>query len=231
MKRCPTCKRTFEDSLTYCLIDGSVLSAPFEEAEEEVDLLATEVLPENARTPTPTERMAPPQATMAAAFEPVHARQTIPESSATEATPVGLIACIGLVTVFYLGAILMLLVVKWESVSSYFGWALVRRTPIFAIALIGILVALVRMKHHLRVSLLTILALIIYAFQGMFFYLFTTVLIDFMAKMRLSPSVGEWVYFFVYFFEDFVFVMVIVLLVSAAYKGRNKSYELTPERS
>src|SRR6185295_117874 len=143
----------------------------------------------------------------------------------------GLIACIGLVTVFYLGAILMLLVVKWESVSSYFGWALIRRTPIFAIAFIGILVALVRMKHHLRVSLLTILALIIYALQGMFFYLFTTVLIDFMAKMRLSPSAGEWVYFFAYFFEDFVFVMVIVLLVIAAYKGRNKSYELTPERS
>ena len=30
MKKCPACNRTFEDTLTYCLIDGSVLSAPFD---------------------------------------------------------------------------------------------------------------------------------------------------------------------------------------------------------
>lgn len=30
MKSCPTCKRTFEDGLTYCLVDGSILSAPFD---------------------------------------------------------------------------------------------------------------------------------------------------------------------------------------------------------
>jgi uncharacterized membrane protein YeaQ/YmgE (transglycosylase-associated protein family) len=30
MKSCPTCNRTFEDSFTFCLIDGSVLSAPFD---------------------------------------------------------------------------------------------------------------------------------------------------------------------------------------------------------
>ena len=30
MKSCPTCNRTFEDTFTFCLIDGSVLSAPFD---------------------------------------------------------------------------------------------------------------------------------------------------------------------------------------------------------
>ena len=30
MKSCPACKRTFEDTFTFCLIDGSVLSAPFD---------------------------------------------------------------------------------------------------------------------------------------------------------------------------------------------------------
>jgi hypothetical protein len=30
MKRCPTCNRTFEDTFTFCLVDGSVLSAPFD---------------------------------------------------------------------------------------------------------------------------------------------------------------------------------------------------------
>ena len=28
MKSCPNCNRTFEDTFTFCLIDGSVLSAP-----------------------------------------------------------------------------------------------------------------------------------------------------------------------------------------------------------
>lgn len=30
MKACPICNRTFEDTFTFCLIDGSVLSAPFD---------------------------------------------------------------------------------------------------------------------------------------------------------------------------------------------------------
>ena len=30
MKSCPTCHRTFEDTLTYCLVDGSILSAPYD---------------------------------------------------------------------------------------------------------------------------------------------------------------------------------------------------------
>lgn len=49
MKRCPTCNRTFEDTLTYCLIDGSILDAPF-------DPQATLVIPEPRQTePPPTE--------------------------------------------------------------------------------------------------------------------------------------------------------------------------------
>ena len=49
MKSCPTCNRTFEDTLTYCLIDGSILSAPF-------DPHATLVIPQARQTePPPTE--------------------------------------------------------------------------------------------------------------------------------------------------------------------------------
>ncbi len=32
MKRCPACDRTFDDTLTFCLIDGSILDAPFDPA-------------------------------------------------------------------------------------------------------------------------------------------------------------------------------------------------------
>ena len=45
MKSCPTCKRTFDDTMTFCLVDGSILSAPF-------DPQATEHLP-SPRNPDP----------------------------------------------------------------------------------------------------------------------------------------------------------------------------------
>jgi hypothetical protein len=49
MKSCPACNRTFEDSFTFCLVDGSILSAPF-------DLQATPRAPELSRPePPPTE--------------------------------------------------------------------------------------------------------------------------------------------------------------------------------
>jgi hypothetical protein len=50
MKSCPTCNRTFSDeTLSFCLVDGAILSAPF-------DPQATLVIPEPQRTePTTTE--------------------------------------------------------------------------------------------------------------------------------------------------------------------------------
>lgn len=53
MKSCPTCNRTFDDTFTFCLADGSLLSAPF-------DPQATLVLPEQKKTgPPPTEVLLP----------------------------------------------------------------------------------------------------------------------------------------------------------------------------
>jgi hypothetical protein len=48
MKSCPTCNRTFEDTFTFCLADGSLLNAPF-------DPHATLVIPEPRNTEPPTE--------------------------------------------------------------------------------------------------------------------------------------------------------------------------------
>lgn len=49
MKSCPTCNRTFEDTFTFCLADGSLLNAP-------VDPQATQIIPEPRQTePPPTE--------------------------------------------------------------------------------------------------------------------------------------------------------------------------------
>src|SRR5947209_13520337 len=48
MKRCPACNRTYEDTLTYCLVDGSILSAPFDPTEPNNDAPATEIMPSGA---------------------------------------------------------------------------------------------------------------------------------------------------------------------------------------
>jgi hypothetical protein len=54
MKSCPTCNRTFEDSFTFCLIDGSVLSAPF-------DAQATKRIPVARITKAPRTEVLPPE--------------------------------------------------------------------------------------------------------------------------------------------------------------------------
>jgi hypothetical protein len=49
MKSCPTCNRTFENTFTFCLADGSLLNAP-------VDPQAKQIIPEPRQTePPPTE--------------------------------------------------------------------------------------------------------------------------------------------------------------------------------
>lgn len=38
MKRCPTCRRTFaDDTLSFCLVDGSILSAPYDPQATPID--------------------------------------------------------------------------------------------------------------------------------------------------------------------------------------------------
>ncbi len=52
MKSCPTCKRTFDDTTVFCLVDGAILSAPFDPG-------ATLHLPNTNNEPPPTEVMNP----------------------------------------------------------------------------------------------------------------------------------------------------------------------------
>jgi hypothetical protein len=64
MKKCPTCSRTYADeTLIYCLADGSLLSAPYDpEATQRInppritDQPPTEVLPSSAQLPLQTRQ-------------------------------------------------------------------------------------------------------------------------------------------------------------------------------
>lgn len=50
MKTCPKCNRTFEDSFSFCLEDGTVLSSSYHESDDD---LPTDVLKENSAQNSP----------------------------------------------------------------------------------------------------------------------------------------------------------------------------------
>ena len=65
MKHCPTCNRTFDDTMSFCLVDGTILSAPFDPhvthqnaAARQTDPAPTEILKSaaNIDDPTPTRQ-------------------------------------------------------------------------------------------------------------------------------------------------------------------------------
>ena len=68
MKRCPSCKRTFDDGLSFCLMDGAVLDPPFDHVDNPpkqqvappiteiipADILSEVVLPRTVQSPVST---------------------------------------------------------------------------------------------------------------------------------------------------------------------------------
>ena len=59
IKRCPSCNRTYSDeSIAFCLADGSLLSAPFDPSAEEAP--RTEILPPPTVAPAPQTQPAKP---------------------------------------------------------------------------------------------------------------------------------------------------------------------------
>ncbi len=86
MKSCPTCNRTFEDTLSFCLIDGSILSAPFDpretpRASDNASPPRTERLPskpvEPTRSVTKPEEVSPALPTVSSTLDiPSQRRET-----------------------------------------------------------------------------------------------------------------------------------------------------------
>ena len=87
------------------------------------------------------------------------------------------------------------------------------------LAVAGMIIAAMRWKRHPRVSLLTIIAMIIYVVDA-FVLSFLIYYVPPMFYNTRSPTAVSWVYFFLYFFDDFVIAATIVLLVAAAFIGR-----------
>jgi hypothetical protein len=110
----------------------------------------------------------------------------------------------------------------------FFLLRMVRRLPMLLLCVGGILFAIVRWKRHPRPSLMTVLSLVIYLVEGMLFIAFLYWIPDLMFAMKLTPKVSGWLYTMIFFFEDFVFALVIILLVGAAYSGREAITDSAP---
>jgi hypothetical protein len=83
MKSCPTCNRTFEDHLTFCLVDGAILSSPYDpQATQRIPvphitnqppteiLLNSNALPPTIRSPIPLNPPMPSSAPQLATVSP-----------------------------------------------------------------------------------------------------------------------------------------------------------------
>jgi formylglycine-generating enzyme required for sulfatase activity len=90
MKRCPTCNRTFEDTMSFCLVDGSILSAPFDPnatqqpaASPNIDPAATRILD---RPPDTVDSAGPPQDDIEITSPPLTIASPAPMPSPQEKT-------------------------------------------------------------------------------------------------------------------------------------------------
>ena len=229
MKRCPTCSRTFEDTLTYCLIDGSILSAPFSEERDSERGDATRVLPSNEILNETTNSLAPethPAPTMTAMYQPAGTPRIEPPGTVadTQKKPYGWLAIVVVTTLFLLVANIVLMVLNRSEFFSYTVFMLLRRSPVFVAVAIGIILSIVRMKRHPRASMMTIMAMVLLAFGAVFFAL----LLHWITR-NMSAAETSRVYDVAVVIEDFVFAAETILLVAAAYSDRQTIRKLTPE--
>src|SRR5687768_11213246 len=88
MKSCPNCNRTFEDTFTFCLMDGAILSAPFDPAATNSSSRARDT------SPPPTEvisggpgALPPTQPAVPGSFQPTIAAPFVQQPMQLPAQP------------------------------------------------------------------------------------------------------------------------------------------------
>ena len=108
---------------------------------------------------------------------------------------------------------------------SYLFYLLAGRTPLFLLLLGGIGFALMRWSRHPRVSFLTILGLLFYLLESIFF-MFILFLLPTLLPAGLRIVASDSIYMVLFLFDDFAYAAVIIVLVSAVFTQRK--LEQTP---
>lgn len=87
----------------------------------------------------------------------------------------------------------------------------------------AIIFALVRWKVNPRASLITAIAFAIYLIDAFAYSTFLYFVPDLTRSLELTPSNQRWMYSVLYFLEDIVMAVIIILLTAAAFIGRDRS--------
>ena len=213
MKLCPTCGRTYDDvGLKFCLDDGTelVLKTPESAAEPTAVLSGTENTPETIEAPTPVVASPESEVPLTVAAPAAVSRSIVP-------------VVITVAVLLMIGAVILALeifVPSGDGILRYFLTRVARRLPMLLLALGGIAFAIIRWRLHPRASLMTVVALAIYLVDMVIYTMLLYWLPSLIEPMRMSPSGSRWFYSVVYFIEDIVFAVTIILLVAAAFADR-----------
>ena len=212
VNQCPACSRVYADvGLKFCLDDGTELVSTESEAPPTAVMSGSEDnLPETIEAPTPI--VASP------------ARETSSPLAVTAAANRSLVPLlITIVVLLLMGAVILVAYTALpaaDNIFSYFLTRIARRLPMFLLALGGIIFAFMRWKLHPRASLMTVVALGIYLVDMVVFTLILYWLPSLVEPMRMSASASRFFYSVVYFIEDIVMAVTIILLVAAAFANR-----------
>ena len=103
---------------------------------------------------------------------------------------------------------------------SYFSRIMLQRSPLLLVILCGIVLALVRWKRHPRISLFTLLGLLLYLFKLFSFTALFYSIPRIREAMNLSYGVANNLYSLLAVLNDLAFALIIVLLVVVAFAQR-----------
>ncbi len=216
VKRCPACSKVYDDvGLKFCLDDGTELVSTTAESETPPTAVMSgsdDNVPETIEASTPV--VPAPQHEIPPPIVPpsVAKRSLVP-------------LLITIVVLLLIGAVILIaymVLPAGDNIFSYFLTRTARRLPMLLLALGGIVFALMRWKLHPRASLITIVALGIYLVDMVVYTMILYWLPSIPGLRHMSASASRFFYSVVYFIEDMVFAVSLILLVAAAFTNRKR---------
>jgi len=214
VKRCPACSKVYDDvGLKFCLDDGTELVSTTGESavpptavmSESEDNVPETIEASTPVVPSPQHEIPPP---------------IVPPSVARRSLVPLLITIVVLLLIGVVILVAYMALPAGDNIFSYFLTRTARRLPMLLLALGGIVFAFMRWKLHPRASLMTVVALGIYLVDMVVYTLILYWLPSIVEPMRMSASASRFFYSVVYFIEDIVMAVTILLLVAAAFANR-----------
>jgi hypothetical protein len=108
--------------------------------------------------------------------------------------------------------------------TQYLLTMLLQRLPILLVLLGGIVFAIVRWRRHPKVSLMTVIGLVLYITKVLLFTLLSYSVPRFRETMHWSYAAANNIFEVLNILSDVSFAIIIVLLVTAAFVSRRPAF-------